>query len=154
MVLDGTSRERLAATIAQILFSLVAIIQLAIAVGIAPITIVWGGHQTVLTPFLRMASLFAIVVLLGFAWILQQRVDHPESRCFQMCSWIIAGYMALNTLGNFTSPSWFERYVFGVITMALSICSAVVASTPARQRSGYESFPEEDAAVTRGNVSS
>jgi hypothetical protein len=42
-------------------------------------------------------------------------------------AWIIAGYMALNTLGNVTSKSRFERTIFATVTALLAVLSAYVA---------------------------
>lgn len=113
---------------------------MAIAAGIAPVTIVWGGGQTVLTVGLRLASIVAAAILLGFARIVHLRIQQPERRYLRAFTWIIAAYMVLNTLGNATSPNWFERYVFGVTTLVLAICTGIVAASSTGQRDGYEPF--------------
>ena len=115
---------------------------MAIAAGIAPVTIVWGGSQTMLTVGLRLASLAAAAILLGFARIVHLGIEQPERRYLKVLTWMIAAYMGLNTLGNITSPSWFERYVFGITTLVLAICTGIVAASSTGQRGGYESFED------------
>ena len=145
MIFSGMSTSQIAARIAVFLFAVVAVIQLAIAAGIAPVTIVWGGGQTHLTLRLRFASLAAAIVLIQFAWIVQTRTEQPNNLCLRVLSWLITAYMAVNTLGNFTSPSWFERYIFGAFTVILTICAAIVASSSTQQPADYESLEDDEA---------
>ena len=117
-------------------------IQITIAAGIAPVTIVWGGGQTHLTIGLRIASIVAAVILMGMARIIHVRAHHPDRRSTRILAWLVAAYMLLNTLGNATSPSWFERYVFGATTLVLAICSGIVASSPVEHQDGYEELDD------------
>ena len=137
--------EKTAAKIAVILFACVALIQVAIAAGLAPVTIVWGGGQTELTVGLRLASIAAAIILLGFARIVHVRANYPAiGKHMRILTWMVAAYMVLNTLGNATSPSWFERYVFGATTLVLAICTGIVASSPLGQTDEYESLDNGD----------
>lgn len=117
-----------ASRIAIGLFGTMAVIQVAIAVGILPVTIVWGGSQKQRTWQNSLASAVAAVILVGMAWIIHARATTElPSVPLRTCSWIIAVYMMLNTLGNFASTSWVERNLFGSLTIVLAICSVVVS---------------------------
>jgi hypothetical protein len=62
----------------------------------------------VLTTGLRFTSLGAVVVLACFAFVVSRRAglvgETPPSTLIKVISWLIIAYLALNTLGNFTSP--------------------------------------------------
>ena len=134
------------------LFGLEVVTQLGIAVGIFPVTIVWGGSQSELTLSLRLASIAAAGILLGFAWIVHQKAAStgsgvPAPVWIRWACWFVTAYMILNTIGNFMSTSWFERYVSGTVTILLSVCCWRVASaattTPVgtlAPNGGYESL--------------
>ena len=127
---DNASLAIIASRIAVSLFCLMAVIQIGIAVGLLPVTIVWGGSQHARTWQNSVASVVAAVILLGMAGIVHFRATVAvPSLPLRVAAWIVAGYMMLNTLGNFLSPSWVERYIFGTMTVVLAICSAVVASS-------------------------
>ena len=87
--------------------------QLLLALGIFPITMAWGGTQTVLTSGLRLAGLATIVILALFAYIIRRRAglvgDGPPSLLIKILSWLITAFMLLNTLGNLPSQSSGER---------------------------------------------
>jgi hypothetical protein len=117
--------------IATVLFAIVIVLQLLLVVGVLPITMFWGGRQSVLTPGLRLASLVAVVVLASFAYVIRRRAgllgQVQPSTLIKVLAWIVTAYMAFNLLGNLTSPSLAETLVFGPITFLLVISCALVA---------------------------
>ena len=46
-------------------------------------------------------------------------------------TWLIAGLMILNTLGNLSSVHWFERWVLGVVTVLVALVAIRLARNPA-----------------------
>lgn len=123
--------NRIAAIVAVVLFGVVIILQLLLAVGILPVSMAWGGRRTVLTTGLRFASLGAAVVLACFAYAISRRAglvgEMPPSTLIKVISWLITAYLVLNTLGNITSPSIGEKWLFGPISLVLLICCFVVS---------------------------
>ncbi len=121
----------LAANLATILFGLFMGAQLLLALGVLPITMAWGGRQTELTPGLRMASMAAILVLGVFIYIVRYRAglvgSVPTPMSIRVLAWVVTGFMALNTLGNFASLSRAERLLFGPVTLMITAASLVVA---------------------------
>jgi hypothetical protein len=122
--------------IATVLFGLVIILQILLVVGVLPVTMYWGGRQSVLTPGLRWASLGAVVILAAFAYVIRRRAgllgqgppsDVRPSALIKVLAWIVTAYMAFNLLGNLTSPSLAETLVFGPITFLLVISCALVS---------------------------
>lgn len=122
---------RIAANVATLLFGVVIIMQVLLALGILPVSYAWGGRQTELTLAVRGLSLIAIILLIIFAYIIRRRAgligEPPVPTYFKLASWAITGYLALNALGNFTSPSSEERILFGPITIILIICCFIVS---------------------------
>jgi hypothetical protein len=129
--LRSRGAARFAANVATVLFALVIVYQLLLALGIVPITMAWGGRQSVLTPGLRVASLVAMGVLAGFAYVIRRRAgllrQGPPPLWIKILAWLVTAYMAFNLLGNLTSPSMVEKLVLGPITLVLVIVCAVVA---------------------------
>jgi hypothetical protein len=117
--------------LATVLFGLVIVLQLLLAVGVLPITMAWGGQQSVLTTGLRVASLAAVVVLASFAYVIRRRAgllgEGPPSTLIKVLSWVCTAFLVLNTLGNLTSPSLAEKLVFGSMTIVLVVACAVVS---------------------------
>lgn len=122
---------RIAATAATVLFAVVVFLQLLLAVGILPVTMAWGGRQDELTLSLRFASVVAALVLASFAYVIRRRAglvgSAPVPITIKVLSWIITGFLALNTLGNLASPSLGETLVFAPLTFLLVICCAAVS---------------------------
>jgi hypothetical protein len=124
---------RNATKVATILFVVTAILQLALAAGILPVSMAWGGQQTVLAPNLRYASLVAAALLLVFAYVIRRRAmlieGKPVPTSIRLLSWLITGYMILNTLGNVASVSLGEKLLFGPISFLLVACCWVISSS-------------------------
>ena len=121
----------LAANLATILLGLFMAAQLLLALGVLPITMAWGGRQKELTPGLRVASMAAILVFSVFIYIVRYRAglvgSVPTPTSIGVLAWIVTGFMALNTLGNFASLSRTERWLFGPVTLMITATCLVVA---------------------------
>ena len=124
-----------AAVVAAILFLGMASFQVALALG-APLGQHVLGGRTVgaLSPRLRLASAVAAAILAGAAVIVLARsaiIGWPVEAVGLLtpACWVIAGYMALNTLGNLKSTSRIERTVFAALTAVLAILCGYVALT-------------------------
>ena len=129
-----TTTTLVASRLAVTVFGAMAMIQLGIAVGLLPVTIVWGGSQHERTWQNSVASVVAAALLLAMAWIIHARATTTTTttalpRSLRVAAWMVTGYMALNTLGNALSPTFVERYIFGTMTVVLAICSGIVASS-------------------------
>ncbi|MCP4416740.1 MAG: hypothetical protein GY805_08960 [Chloroflexi bacterium] len=116
---------------AAVLFGLSIILQLLLAAGILPVTMAWGGRQSVLTTSLKLASLAAAVVLGFFAYVIFRRAgivgsDTPPT-IIKALSWVITAFLALNTVGNFASKSRGEKLLFAPITLLLTVACFVIS---------------------------
>jgi hypothetical protein len=125
----------LAAIVATGLFAAMAAFQATLAVG-APLGahVLGGRYSGALPPRLRAFSAIAAVLLLGFAMLTLARagaVGWPAGFAGLLipASWVIAGILVLNTLGNLTSKSRFERTVLAATTAGLAALCGFVALT-------------------------
>jgi len=121
------------ANIATVLFVFFIGFQLLLAVGLLPISMAWGGRQTELTPVLRLASIAAVILLGVFIYIIRYRAgligSVPAPTAIRVLAWVVAGYMALNTVGNFASVNSIEKLLFGPMTIIITIACIIVAAS-------------------------
>lgn len=120
-----------AAWIAAALLAVLAVFQLALALGVPAGAAAWGGnHPGVLPSRLRVASAFVAIffyppialLILDLADLLDIGWDVSS-----LWLWVLVGLFALGTLANFGSRSKAER-PWGVVSLALAICTAIVAA--------------------------
>lgn len=110
-------------------------LQIALAAGAPFGEHVWGGSQPrVLSGDMRIVAGGAALVLIGMATVVTRRAGllGRRARWLTPATWTIAGYFALNTLGNLTSTSDVERFVFGPATALAAGLTAVVARRSSR----------------------
>ena len=127
-----------AAVVAAALLFGVAAFQLALASGVP-----WGRHAYggrialddggLPTPY-RVMSAAAVVVLAAAAWMVLARAgvvtaDSWPQGVLRWGPWVLAAYLALNTLGNLSSPSPVERWGLGALTLVAGVLVAVVAAS-------------------------
>lgn len=114
-----------------VLFGLTAFLQILIAAGILPVTMAWGGRQLELTLGLRLASLMSAIILIVFAYIFRRRAgllgEIKETRWIKIITWVITGFLFINTLGNLTSQSLWERIVITPISFFLMVACLIVS---------------------------
>jgi hypothetical protein len=131
------STAKIAGNVATLAFLAVIVLQLLLALGILPVTMAWGGSQTVLTPSLRLAHVLAALLLLGFAYVIRRRAgllaDSRPSRLIRILAWVITGFLFLNTLGNFASSSIAEKLVSGSLSLVLAIACLLVSVSKSDQ---------------------
>jgi hypothetical protein len=78
-----------------------------------------------------LASLQAAILVL-LAWVILARAGIVDAggvgdQVLYWATWVIVGFLALNTLANFSAPHPVERWLMGSITLAVGILTAIVA---------------------------
>lgn len=123
----------LSAAVATVLFLGMAAFQVSLALG-APLGahVLGGRNPGTLPGRLRVFSGIAAAILAGAAVVVLARagvIGWPnEARgLLAPATWLIAGYMGLNTLANLTSKSRLERTVIAAVAALLALLSAYVA---------------------------
>ena len=105
-------------------------LQIALAAGAPLGEHVWGGTQERVLPTSMRAVAGGAAIALGAATTIVARqaglVGRP-ARWLSPATWGIAGYLALNTVGNVASSSGVERWAFGPATAIASALTSFVA---------------------------
>ena len=132
-LLSKNETATMAGNIATLLFGFFIGVQLLVAAGILPVTILWGGGQTELTLGLRFASLGAVALLALFIYVIRYRAGFfgrmPQPTFIKVLAWAVTAYMALNTLGNFLSVNPIEQMLFGPLTILMFLSCLVVSAS-------------------------
>jgi hypothetical protein len=123
-----------AAIAAAVGFSVVAVFQIALAVGAPLGRAAWGGtHPGQLPAGLRVGSAiavgvwaFAALIVLGRAGVLATPLP---STFLQWGTWILVGVTLIGALMNLASPSPWERFLWAPFTLILAGLCLVVART-------------------------
>jgi len=122
-----------AGVVAAAIFAAVAAFQITLAAGAPWGGLAWGGARDGRLPApMRLGSGVAVVVLMFFALIILAQAGVTSwspvpTGALRAISWAIAGFMALNTLGNLVAKSRFERFVMGSATAILVVACIIVA---------------------------
>jgi K+-transporting ATPase A subunit len=147
------TKEWVASRIAIVLFMGLASVHILVAVGILPVTILWGGSQKGLNWGLRLSSTMAAIILLSFAAVVYKRIGAngitirtsspghegeyyhstaSPSPAIRKWTWVIFAYACLNTVGNLLSRNIYERTIMSSVTVVLAVCCFIVASSEDR----------------------
>jgi hypothetical protein len=123
---------RLAAVIATILLAIVALFQVALALGAPWGSAAWGGSNAgVLPRRLRIASGFAALVVypLIALYVLASAgsIEVPWLPTGATGMWVLAGFFTLGGVANLASRSKVER-VWAPVSITIAVCCAVIAS--------------------------
>lgn len=113
-----------------VILGLLAIFQLALALGAPWGRFAWGGQHRVLPTRLRIGSLVAIVIYAAVVVIAYDRLGaidvFPEGFSI-VAMWVVVAYFALGIVMNALSRSKPERYTMVPISIVLAILSFFIA---------------------------
>jgi hypothetical protein len=113
----------------------IAVFQLALALGAPLGRAAWGGRHDRLPATLRRSSAVAVVIWVVAALIVLARADYldlpgpPEIAIWG--AWVVAVVLALGALVNVASSSRWERFGWGPLAAVLAILCVVVAASAA-----------------------
>ena len=111
-------------------FSIISIIQIALAFGAPWGEVAWGGkYKGVLPKNLRiMSGLTLPIFVFGILSVLDQgQITSIFPNISKIVIWIFAVYLTLNTVLNILSPSKYERYLSGFLSATSAICLYILA---------------------------
>lgn len=125
----------LAAVAAAVLIAGVAAFQLALAAGLPLGEATMGGRAAtvdgVLQPPYRAIALGSAVVLVLAAWIVLGRAHVTPiflgSEALVWATWIVAGFLSLNTVSNLTGRHPLERRGMATVTIVAALLVGYVA---------------------------
>jgi hypothetical protein len=116
-------------------FAAFALFQLLLAAGAPFGAAAWGGtHEGRLPTSLRVGSALAIVLYGIAASLILVRAGFPvrfmPRPVARVGSWVLVALLTLGALANFASPSPWERFLLGPLTLLLAGSCLVVARSP------------------------
>ena len=121
----------IAALIAVVIFAVVSIIQLLLALGLPLGKLAFGGKHERLPTNMRIMSIIAIgIFVLASISVLERAgiITLFNNPIFTLVVvWVIAVYLALNTLLNALSKSKKEKLIMTPLSLIASICCFIVA---------------------------
>lgn len=125
---------RAAALVASALLIVIAVVQIALALGMPARKMAWGGgYEGKLPTGLRVASGVAGFVIYPLAALLV--LEAGELTDFDLVPdvgpvgiWVLTGLFALAAILNFLSRSRVER-VWGPVALGISVCCGIVAAS-------------------------
>lgn len=121
----------IAALIAVVFFAILSVFQLLLAIGLPLSKLAFGGRYEELPISMRILSAVSIGIFIVASISLLERVGiiiFFNNPIFNLVFvWIIAIYLAFNTLMNIMSKSKQEKLVMTPISLISSICCFIVA---------------------------
>ena len=121
----------IAAIIAVIIFAVISVFQLLLALGLPLGKLAYGGKYEKLPTNMRIMSLVAIgIFALGSISVLERAgiiIIFNNPIFVLVVVWVIAVYLAFNTLLNAISKSKQEKVIMTPLSLILAICCFIVA---------------------------
>lgn len=112
------------------LFAVLFMFHLLVMASVIPYDIVWAGRIKNRMQMIKM-ELVSIVILVFVAMIICIKLNIIETNInhtvVSIATWGVVGLFMLNTLGNLTAKSKFEKYFFGSLTLLMTILSFIIA---------------------------
>jgi hypothetical protein len=125
----------LAAVVAALLMAAVAAFQVALAAGLPLGQATMGGRaptvEGVLEPRYRAIAVVSAIVLVLAAWLVLGRAGlvpvFVGGQLLAWSTWVVAGFMVLNTLTNLSGRHPLERWGMSSITLVAALVVGYVA---------------------------
>jgi len=134
---------QLANRVAVPLLVLMGLAEIGMAVGLIPMTLLWGfdalqGSAT---------AIISALILISMAQIIDKRASGPPSKWIRMGAWLVTAILVAMVVANFSSDYFLERWILGIVNILAAICCGIVASSSPNMLTEpvYEDIP---AAVT------
>jgi len=123
---------RTTAVLAAIGFGAIALFQVALALGAPLGRAAWGGgHAGTLPTGLRIASAITIAIwALAMVLVLERAgfsVVSLPAGVVRWGTWVLVGLLVAGAVMNLASPSAWERFLWGPVSLVLAVLTLAVA---------------------------
>jgi hypothetical protein len=120
----------LAGNLLLILLCILFVFHLLILAGLIPHDIIWAGKIRSKNHLIQMESI-SILVTIIMAIIVCLKMDYlnwiENKTIIKIAMWILFAFFTLNTLGNLTAKTKFEKYAFGTLTLFMALLALYLA---------------------------
>lgn len=113
-----------------VILALLAVFQIALALGAPLGRLAWGGQPRFLPARLRIGSLVSVLIyalIAVLAWDRVRAIDVVPNVVAQVGMWIVFAYFVLGILMNAISRSKPERFTMVPVTIVLAVLSFLIA---------------------------
>ncbi len=113
-----------------VVLTLLAVFQIALALGAPLGRFAWGGQHRVLPARLRIGSLVSVVIyalIAVLAWDRVRAIDVVPDVVAQVGVWVVFAYFVLGILMNAISRSKPERNTMVPVSIVLAVLSFLIA---------------------------
>lgn len=113
-----------------VVLALIAVFQVALALGAPLGHFAWGGQHRVLPAHLRIGSLVSILIyalIALLAWERVRAIDLLPNGVAEVGMWFVFAYFALGIFMNAISRSKPERFTMVPVTLVLAVLSFLIA---------------------------
>jgi hypothetical protein len=120
----------IAAIVATVILTALAVLQTSVAAGAPLGRFVWGGQHRTLPGRLRIGSAVSVPLYAGFALILLSRagvIPGGNTGFIVVAAWVLFAYFGLGILGNLASRSLSERRIMAPTCAVLAGAALIVA---------------------------
>ena len=121
----------IAAVVACGILGLLALFQIALALGAPLGEFAWGGKAKVLPAKLRIGSIVSVLLYAVIAIIFLERAEITHFvgsvAAVHVAAWVVFGYFVLGVLMNAVSRSKRERFTMTPVTIVLPTLALIVA---------------------------
>ena len=131
----GYRVDVLPAVVLTAVLVLLAVFQLALALGAPLGRLAWGGQHRVLPARLRIGSAIAIVIYAAIAVVAWDRagaLDLLPDAASSIAMWVVVAYFVLGIAMNAISRSKPERWAMVPVAAVLAVLSLLIALEPVR----------------------
>ncbi|WP_065570067.1 hypothetical protein [Microbacterium oleivorans] len=118
------------ALVLTVILALLAIFQIALALGAPLGRFAWGGQHRVLPAKLRIGSLVSVLIyalIAVLAWDRVRAIDVVPDVVAQVGVWVVFAYFVLGILMNAISRSKPERNMMVPVSIVLAVLSFLIA---------------------------
>ena len=116
---------QMANRVAVSLLVLMGLAEIGMAVGLIPMSLLWGFDAL-------QGSAVAIVsalLLISMAQIIDKRASEPPGKWIRLGAWLVTAILVAMVVSNFSSDYFWERWILGIVNILAAICCAIVASS-------------------------
>jgi hypothetical protein len=118
------------ALVLTVVLALLAVFQVALALGAPLGRFAWGGQHRVLPVGLRVGSAVSVLIyalIATIAWDRVRAIDVFPDEVTTVAAWVVFAYFVLGILMNAISRSVPERVTMVPVTLVLAVLSFLIA---------------------------
>ena len=107
------------------LLVLMGLAEIAMSIGLIPMSLVWGFGALQGSAVAIISALILIVM----AHIIDKRASGLPNKWIRLAAWLVTVILAAMVVSNFSSDYFLERWILGIVNILAAVCCGIVASS-------------------------